>query len=410
MLDCGAQRRSHRETTDVAVEEYVIQKLIHNPWRRESGAPFETAKILRHDVHPEGLDVERVRFLAAGRLTPNPGVGHVISVLRGRGSLRVGGVDSPYRVDAGVHVYLPPGAESVLDAEAGAELLRVSGASASQARGTRVLLRDETFLAACASGAQSLRWILTPQYLSRRIFLHHDPILLSKAGNPVSWFRTTMFDVAGLPGNQDGEPVFKMSYNSRTEFNVCYDVKGAARVRMAQHPYAAAKQGWGPWLPLDGDSTYHLNEAAGGPEEECRVDEATRLPQYLRNKHEVQIIDGHVSLFCLFDPAPTGVERHRPGEYSDYEPLANVLGTEAYQVHQREIARFDEMVDRLSLAKATGALSALQGTPMWETYLRGRATQAAIEAELARALTAQAKGRERVVAAWMRPVAHDERP
>ena len=49
--------------------------------------------------------------------------------------------------------------------------------------------------------------------------------------------------------------------------------------------------------------------------------------QYFRNKHEVHIVDGHVTLFCIFDPAPTGIERHRPGEYSDYEPLSQVLGT-----------------------------------------------------------------------------------
>jgi hypothetical protein len=39
-----------------------------------------------------------------------------------------------------------------------------------------------------------------------------------------------MFDVAGLPKNEEGDSVFKMSYNSRTEFNVCYDVKGKAKV------------------------------------------------------------------------------------------------------------------------------------------------------------------------------------
>ena len=177
-----------------------------------------------------------------------------------------------FHLEAGVHLYLPPGLESVLNAEQGTELLHVAISSAAQARGKQMLLRDEKFLAACASGSQMLRWILTPQYLSRRIFLHHDPVLLSKSGNPVSWFRTTMFDVAGLPENEDGEPVFKMSYNSRTEFNVCYEVKGTARVRMAQHPYKETKQLWGPWLPLDGDSTYHLNEAAGSTEEECRID------------------------------------------------------------------------------------------------------------------------------------------
>ena len=307
-------------------------------------------------------------------------------------------------LEAGVHLYLPPGMECSLDAEPGTELLRVSGATAAQALGKQLLVRDETFLAACASESQSLRWVLTPQYLSRRIFLHHDPILLSKSGNPVSWFRTTMFDVAGLPGNEDGVPVFKMSYNSRTELNVCYDVKGAARVRMAQHPYKKAKQLWGPWFPLDDDSTYHLNEAAGSPEEECRIDEATQTTQCLRNKHEVHIVDGHVTLFCLFDPAPTGVEHHRPGEYSDYQPLSQVLGTKPYETHRREIARYDDMLDRLSLAKAQGSLSTLHGTPLWELYLHGRETQTAIETELLKTLAVEGSGRERVLARWLQPV------
>jgi hypothetical protein len=383
-----------------------MQKLIKNDWHRESGAPFASAKILSHEIHPEGLDVDRIHFIEAGSLSPKSSVGHVISVFRGSGRLHLAD-DSKQSLclEAGVHLYLPPGLECVLDAEPGTELLRVSSASASQARGRKLLLRDETFLAACASESQLLRWILTAQYLSRRIFLHHDPILLSKSGNPVSWFRTTMFDVAGLPRNEDGEPVFKMSYNSRTEVNVCYDVKGTARVRMAQHPYKQAKQLWGPWLPLDGDSTYHLNEAAGSTEEEWCIDEATQTSQTLRNKHEVHIVNGHVTLFCLFDPAPTGVERHRPGEYSDYEPLSQVLGTKPYETHQREIARYDEMLDRLSLAKAMGALSTLHGTLIWELYLRGREAQAAIEAELVKTLAAEGNGREQVLARWTQSIA-----
>lgn len=379
-----------------------MQKLIKNSWRRESGEPFARAKVLSHEIHPEGLDIDRIRFFESGSLAPKSSVGHIISVLRGRGRLHVAGDNrNPFRVEAGVHLYLPSGMESVLDAEPGTELLQVSSASASQARGKHLLLRDETFVAACASGSQSLRWAFTPQYLSRRIFLHHDPVLLSKSGNPVSWYRTTMFDVAGLPKNADGEPVFKMSYNSRTECNVCYDVQGTARVRMAQHPYDGAKQLWGPWFPLDGDSTYHLNEAAGSPEEECRIDEATRSRQFLRNKHEVHIVDGHVTLCCLFDPAPTGVENHRPGEYSDYEPLSQVIGTRLYETHQREIAKYDEMADRLSLAKATGALSTLHGTPLWELYLEGREAQADIESRIAKTLAAEGNGRERVLARWM---------
>ncbi len=382
-----------------------MQKLIKNEWRRESGEPFARAQILRHDIHPEGLDVDRIRFSEAGRLTAGSSVGHIISVIQGRGKLYVpGDGKQPLRLEAGVHLYIPPGLETALEAEPETEVLRVSSPTASQARGKRLILRDETFLAACASGSQLLRWILTPQYLSRRIFLHNDPILLSKSGNPVSWFRTTMFDVAGLPRNEDEEPVFKMSYNSRTEFNVCYDVKGAARVRMAKHPYQEVKQLWGPWLSLDGNSTYHLNEAAGSSEEECHIDEKTQTKQFLRNKHEVHIIDGYVSLFCLFDPAPTGIERHRPGEYSDYESLSQVLGTKSYETHQQEIARYDEMVDRLSLAKAMGKLGTLNANPLWQLYLRGREAQVAIEADLVKTLSAEGSGRERVLARWMQSV------
>jgi hypothetical protein len=213
-----------------------------------------------------------------------------------------------------------------------------------------------------------------------------------------------MFDVSGLPENDDGEPVFKMSYNSRTEFNVCYDVKGTARVRMAQHPYQEVRQLWGPWLSLDGDCTYHLNEAAGSLEEECHINRETQVKQFLRNKHEVHIVDGYVSLFCLFDPAPTGIERHRPGEYSDYEPLSQVLRSKSHETYQREISKFDEMVDKLSLAKAKGELSTLHATPLWQMYLRGREAQAAIEAELAKTLAAECNGRDKVLARWMQPV------
>jgi hypothetical protein len=379
-----------------------MQKIIRNAWHRESGKPFAVAKILSSNIHPEGLEIGRIRFFETGSISPRPGVGHIVSCVKGSGKLHVTVPDrQSYRLDGGVHLYLPPTLECTLDADSEMDLIVVSSPSASQARGERFLLRDETFVAACAAGSQMLRWAFTPQYLSRRIFLHHDRILLSKAGNPVSWYRTTMFDVAGLPLSEEGEPVFKMSYNSRTECNVCYDVKGTARVRMAQHPYGKTGQVWDPWATLDGDSTYHLNEAAGSTQEECLVDGTTGQKQFFRNKHEVYIDEGHVTLCCLFDPAPTGIENHRPGEYSDYEPLSQVLGRKEYETHRREIAGYDEMVDRLSLAKATGTLDAFRGTPLWELYLQGRAEQAAIESGIARELAAQGCGRDRLLAGWM---------
>jgi hypothetical protein len=379
-----------------------MQKLIKNNWRRKKDNAFEKTNILSHDIHPEGLDVERVRFVVSGSLTPKPHVGHVISILRGTGSLHVESVDKhSFQLAEGVHLYLPPFTKSIIEADEGAELLCVSSASASQARGKQMLLRDEAFISACATGNHAFRWVLTPQYLSRRIFLHHDQVLTSKSGNPVSWFRTTMFDVTGLPCNDMGEPVFKMSYNSRTEFNVCYDVQGMARVRMARHPYGHADQDWEPWSEIDGNTTYHLNEAAGGPEEECLIEEGTGNRQFLRNKHEVQIVDGYVTLFCLFDPAPTGIERHRPGEDSDYEPLSRVLGTAVYEAHRREIIRYDEMVDNLSMAKAQGRLDLFKVTPLWEMYVRGREALGDIEAGVAKTLAAEGNGRASILERWM---------
>jgi hypothetical protein len=59
------------------------------------------------------------------------------------------------------------------------------------------------------------------------------------------------------------------------------------------------------------------------------------------------------------------------------------------------------MVNRLSLAKATGKLTTLHATPIWQMYLRGREAQAAIEAELVKTLIAEGSGRERVLAHWM---------
>jgi hypothetical protein len=384
----------------------LLQKVIKNDWQCEAGQSFVRARILDHEVHPEGLDVERLRFLTDGCFAPKTSA--LISILRGRGKLYLNNDHKqPLQVGVGVHLYLPPGLESYFDFESGTEILMVSCPTPSQALGKRLILRDEEFVAACACGTQSLRWILTPQYLSRRIFLSHDPILLSKSGNPVSWFRTTMFDVSGLPKNEDGEPVFKMSYNSRTEFNVCYDVKGTARVRMARHPYQCLNQLWEPWHTLDGDSTYHLNEAAGCLEEERRHEEGIAELQYFRNKHEVYILDGYVTLFCMFDPSPLGMERHRPGEYSDYESMSQVLGSKPCESYRREIAKYDEMVDQLSMAKAMCQLEAFQSTPIWDLYLNGRAAQIALESELAKTLIAEGKGREQVIAKWMQHPVND---
>src|SRR4030042_2067930 len=100
-----------------------MQKLINNDWHFESGKPFVRAQILSHEIHPEGLDADRIRFLEVGCLAPRPNVGHIISVLRGSGKLRLAGDDrQTFQLEVGVHLYLPPDLEFILDAERGTEL------------------------------------------------------------------------------------------------------------------------------------------------------------------------------------------------------------------------------------------------------------------------------------------------
>ena len=80
------------------------------------------------------------------------------------------------------------------------------------------------------------------------------------------------------------------------------------------------------------------------------------------------------------------------------------MGTRAYETHQREIAKYDEMMDTLSIAKATGTLSEHYGSPVWDLYLRGREAQMAIEREIAKTMADEGKGRERILAPWMQMV------
>lgn len=380
---------------------WAALKLIRNTWRPGSDKALAWAEILDPHQTPEGFRVRRGRTVAAGaRWTPEDGEGHLLSILRGRASSTSGGRALSF--DAGTHLYLPPGWHLALELDAGTELVQVS-APAERAAGAELLIRHEQFVAATAQAGQALRWTLTPQYLSRRVFLRHDKTLRSAGGNPISWFRTTMFDVAGLPANADGEPVFKMSYDSRTEFNVLYHVQGEARVRVAHHPYTADGQVWGPWHPLDEDTTYHLDEAAGGPEEEGYTDAAGRR-RTRRNRHEVYVAPGgQASLCCLFDPGPVGIERHLPGAYSDYEPLEVVSQRPEYPAYTEAMTRFDAMVDRLSTARAEGRLDDLRGSPEWALYQSGQRAQRGIELALLAALSAEGLGREAVVEPWTQP-------
>lgn len=372
-----------------------MQRVIVNEWRQIGDSEIESAQILRHDAHPEGLNFSRVRFQGKGLFTPPLDSGTLASVLAGEAVLACADAGE-LRMAAGTHVYLPPGSRASFRAYAGAELALVQSPSAARARGDALVLRDDQFLAACAQPGLALRWILTPQYLSRRVFLHHDRTLTSRTGDPLSWFHTTMFDVEGLPENDEGLPAFKMSYNYRTEPNICYDVAGKATVRMAKHPYSKQGQEWGPWQVIDDQTTYHLGEAA--TEAEWHQGPSGRKPR--RNKHEIRIVEGHVSLMCMHDPAPTGAERHAAGEYSEYGDLALTLGTPDYKEYLEQLQSLDQMVDALSMAKARGD-EKIDELPQWADYQAGLAAQRGIESELEQGLVAAGHGREAILRAWM---------
>ncbi len=374
-----------------------MKQVIANEWRRSSHDKVEYAHILHHDLHPEGLDFFRVRFLESSDYRPPSDFGILASVVKGE--LELGCKESgSLRMVAGTHAYLPPGSTPNFRGQAGTELILVLAPTPALARGQKLLLRNDQFLAACALPDQPLRWILTPQYLSRRVFLHHDKTLVSRSGNPVSWFHTTRFDVDGLPWNGEGVPVFKMSYNFRTEPNVCYEARGEATIRLALHPYSDGGQSWGPYQVIDGERTYHLSESAA--ESEWREEAGGRRP--FRNKHEVRIVGGHVSLMCMHDPAPTGAESHAAGEYSEYGDLSKILKTPEYQRFLEGLAPLDSMVDVLSVATARSD-DDMESLPEWNQYQTGLATQRAMELAMEKELVREGHGRERILREWMLP-------
>lgn len=369
-----------------------MKTLIPNCWEDQS-EQVAVAKILQRDVHPEGLDFARVRFAGAADYELPRDAGTLLSVLSGCLELRTAEHEA-LTLAAGTHVYLPPKSNPRLRGQAGTDILHACAPSPDRARGTRMMIRSDRFIAGCALPQRSLRWILTPQYLSRRAFLHHDKTLLSPQGEPLSWFHTTMFDARGLPENDEGSPVFKMSYNHRTEPNVCYDVQGSAQVRVAQHPYSEPQR-WGPWQPLSSEATYHLCEDIDASEWVRGEDK----DEPRRNKHEVKIADGHVSLICMHNPACTGAEQHSKGEYSGYGDLSEVVGTAAHLEHLSRITPLDSVVDSLSLAVAKGEDPTR--LPEWSQFQEGLRWQRAVEAALLETLRLEGRGREQILASWV---------
>ena len=367
-----------------------MAKVFRLDWARSIDGAFDVARVLRHELHSEGLDIARGRCSAPVATALDPTQGHILTMLHGRGTLVAD--ETRLLVAPGVHVFVPSGFRTSLTLAPGAEWIQVSAPSAS-VRGRRLIVRDEAFLAATPTRDSFLRWVLTPQYLSRRIFLHDDETLLSRAGRPISWFHTTMFDVEGLPPNVEGKPVFRMGYESRTEVNACYDLSGSASVRFFEKAADRGAPAWTSWRPLDRESVYLLDEplpdrpsGAGSP--------------VTRNRHEVAV-SGHVSLHSLFDPAPIGFEQHTPGEYSDYPVVAAPESDRACQAFRAHLRGYDPVTDALSLEVASGRADALQTTEAWMRYERARENQRLRENEVLNWIAKTGIGRQQTLRPWM---------
>jgi hypothetical protein len=351
-------------------------KVIVNSWeddRPEKGV--RGSHIIDSRIGCEGIDVCRYTANSDTEISLPSDAAHIFSLLEGEAILHFSNGARELSITAGTHLYVPP--------SQGASFRFLTESSAIHAfaekdrdHGENLVVHNERFLA-------PTRFILTPQYLSRRAFLNRDHTLVSKSGDRVAWFHTTMFDTQGLPPNREGLPVFKMSYDHQSEINVVYNVQGQASVRFAKHPYVdAQQQHWSDWRSLDKETTYYLNEGADGPDIERIPDAKTVAGSCLRNRHEVYIAPGgHVSLCCMFDPGPTGLETHQPGEYSSYAPVSETIRTAEYRAFLESVARADEIIRTLSMKQAsvTGALD--YSSPEWVEFEAQRAK--AVRAEQA---------------------------
>lgn len=369
----------------------MSSKIIVNNWQ-DLDERFRVSQILDRAVGCEDIELWRYEAEEGAVLNLAANQGHIVSLLAGEAVMESGDDSvADLCITEGTHVYVPPACAASLRFSARSSLIQAC-APDSRPHGTQLLVHNERYLA-------PVRFVLTPQYLSRRAFLHRDHTLVSRDGNRVAWFNTTMFDTQGLPPNIDGESVFKMSYDNQTEVNVVYDVGTRASVRFANHPYAEPDvQSWSDWHSLDGDTTYYLNEGAKGPEIEHHADPDSGKEYCLRNRHEIFIAPGsHVSLCCMFDPGPTGLETHQPGEYSSYVPVAEVVDTKMYRDFLASVVAADDMVRTLSLAQARNDGVPDRSSPKWEEYeyVLGRALEA--EEQLIREAD---KERRSIMAFW----------
>ena len=370
----------------------MVNKIIPCNWVSHEDSPkIRSAKLIDRSNSAEGIDVSRHDCDRGAVLTLAGADGHIFSLIEGSAILSSPFLNESLSIRSGMHIYIPPGLDAALSIQTDSVCINAT-APRNQSRGTKLLIHDEQFL-------RSSRFVLTPQYLSRRAFLHRDETLLSRSGDPVSWFHTTMFDTSGLPQNEEGLEVFKMSYDYQSEINVVYETRGRSCVRFAKHPYGDGEQQlWSDWFDLDSEMTYYLNESADGDDVERKVCPKTGRNLQKRNKHEIFVeAGGYVSLCCMFDPAPTGVETHSPGEYTSYGPVTDVLNSDEYRSLLHRTGPDDEMIRTLSMAIARDPDRNLDDSPHWPVYMS--ALDQSIK-EQGRLLSESAAQREHILQNW----------
>lgn len=322
----------------------------------------------------EGLDSRRLEIKADRTYFFDNQLGHVATIIKGQSYFSCKSHEK-LKLEAFTSFFIPVGESASIKSTSGNLQILLVSAPSSQTVGKRFLLKNHKFVNACTNTQQSMRHILTEQYLSRRIFLRHDETLLSKSGDPISWHHTTMFDTKSLPLNEEKITVFRMSYNTKTEINICFDVPILSKVRFAVHPYSTSSQEWTKWEEIDSNTCYNLNES---PDEMEMIKSEDGTIRGYRNKHEVHIPEnGYVTLMCLFNPATTGIEKHVTGKFSDYGKGIDDMNILPFL---SELSKYDQMVEELSIKQSLG--EDIEKVGSYKVYQEGIKNQIAIEEEL----------------------------
>lgn len=411
MVNTTSELTGNTDNTDITVTNTTSDNLINTNNLNNDAYTVELFKIMDKNTDIFGVDTIRVKIPSNKKFKLNNSEGHIITVIYGKGVLKINSISDTLTTEKGSHMFIPLNENAEFESKSEDFELVVLSASKENVTGKKFLIKNNLFLKISTSEDTLLRWITTPQYLSRRVFLHHESTLVSKIGFPVSWNNTTMFDCTGLPLNDVGLPVFRMSYNNNTEINCCYDVPITSKVRYAKHPYKTntnntdnnnntVKQEWSDWADIDSNTTYSLVETAeqaeiitetleitetkdkdNGISKDNNNSSTTTVTKAHRNKHEIFIPEkSYVSLCCMFDPGITGIEKHIKGQYSDYVPVSETIKTQSYKDYLQILTQVDIMIESLSLDYALG--KDIKKNEYYEAFKNGLEKQKEIENQL----------------------------